>query len=356
MTENFDQLLDFSKPFNPELFDALVSKTKMNDSNAVITLTRFKNDEQNFMTIEIILNKCQLKESQLISLNILENLIDKKYFTFSKEIRQSFENTILHFIKEKSQTNDLLLNKFNQIFVKLILKNHYNKKSENLIISLIEISQMNITQAINIFSIFTLLIQEIFVNTHPKTIKTIYLNNLKNDMLNILSFTNTVLEKGQGMEKPLIGNALNFLTIFFESLSEESSGYSILNQNENSLKEKVIITVQTEIIQFLVENMLSLLQSEHTTQSIRSLYTIIKYLQTEYNSIESYNFSTVIGSKFCDFLNLYFGKYQNSKKVFVNSYSDMNEEEKKFLLEAAHLLSVLSFKKNNVNNSVNNSV
>lgn len=345
----FNQILNFKNPFDPQIFDQIVAATKSNDSEAVIILSKYKNSHENYQHIESVLNLCKLPESHLIGLNILENLIKTKYFTFNQDTRLQFESFLFNFVKNKAESNDILLNKFNQVFVQLIIANHYIKAESSFISNLINHCQSTtINQAINLFSILRLLIEEIVVSNQPITLKNRCISNVRSDSINILNFSNLVLEKARAMDSQLIENNLVFLTVFFRLL-----------KTYNEKNPDTYLSIDNRILQQFIQNLIGLLQTNHTTNVIKTLYQIILFLKrNETNSTNEFlsKLKIEVSNHFIIFLEMYQSKFKNSKKEFKNSYNSINDSEKEFILQSAYLLSILTDQNLQISNQLQSTI
>ncbi|ELA47741.1 hypothetical protein VCUG_00823 [Vavraia culicis subsp. floridensis] len=326
-------ILNFKEPFNPTLFDQLVSsaldKSSPASKESDIALHKFKNNEEAYLRIEPILTGCKLTESHFIALQIFENLIKTRFYTFNDEQKVNFRVFLFKLMVEKSRINDIALPKYNQVFINLI-KREWPSKYPNLVSELINTAQsINIACCTNTFRVFKLLIEEIYCAQNVEVKFRKYKGQITRDVPLILDFVNMVMEKGKGMDESLVENAFVMLSTFVK--------YVLDDFDDN-----------------FVRYVTSYLNSRHTISVVKVLYEINRKKENE-----------LVNDEFFRFLSMYFNKFKSdhgahntdmfssipvdgSKCInklisgnFRREYGRMTPSERDFLLQSSYLMTTI---------------
>lgn len=359
-------VLNFDQPFNATTFDTLVSsaldKFSPAHKESDLLLYKFKTSPESYIRIEPIFNECKMVESHMIALQIFEELIKTKFYTFNDEQKNNFRIFLYSLILKKTESHDIALPKYNQVFISLI-KREWPHKQQNIIEELITTAQtISIPCCMNTFKLLKILVEEIFFCYNPETKFRKYVQRLRQDNESILGMVFMVLEKGKGMDESLVESAFVFLATYVKYFYEkkerrqglsgtraaESTAFNAphaSNYNTGAAESTAFnaprpsnyntTPCDTNFV-FSDENLrllTSYLNTKHTISVLKVLYEINRIKDSEF-----------IGNEFFEFLKMYFSKFSsdnNFVKIFKREYLRMTPSEKEFLLQSAYLLTTM---------------
>ncbi|KAI0035982.1 putative CRM1-nuclear export factor, exportin [Vararia minispora EC-137] len=167
-----EALLDFTKDFDPQLLDQVVSALYSGSGNkeqqlAQQVLTQFQDSQDAWTRVPDIMERCTYPQTKFIGLAILEKLINTRWKTLPEAQRQGVRNFVVGLTVKVSSDEETLrrektyIGKLNLALVQ-ILKQEWPHNWPTFIPELVESCKTNLSLCENNMIILRLLSEEVF--------------------------------------------------------------------------------------------------------------------------------------------------------------------------------------------------